>query len=390
VSRVAEALSADSLGSIHLETSTTELGWFRAELFRSIVAPRTFARELAREHFGLAGVLVALIAGMALSISVDALVLATKGMSPAGFVARLVIDAFLLGVRIAIAATVVATVVWGGLRLLRREEITLDQSFTAIAFALSPLVIAPIAAVLVTLDPSLLVLAGVVFGLVAVRALLGILLNVGAILPRPLAAIALVLIVISGWFSMQDQISRVRFTAYAIAPQLAPALAAAPARGKTYQLEGATLAAPNDWEFSVRGVPGEIAHLEIASATLNIVRGRPDPLATLDSLATTLARSERLGFSARRDERSVVLLGGHLTVDDRADGAYEGRHIALRQFTVAEDSAGLALQFRFFDPPDVEAAFAQAAAIAATLRIVGREAQLSTTEISRTAPALMR
>lgn len=357
---------------MHLETSTTELGWFRAELFRSIVSPRAFARELAREHFGLAGVLVALIAGMALSISVDALVLATKGISPAGFVTRLVIDAFLLGVRLDIAATVVATVMWGGLRVLRREEITLDQSFTAIAFALSPLVVAPVAAVLVALDPGLLLIAGALFALLAARALLGIVLNVGAILPAPLAAIALVLVVVSGWFSMLDQVSRVRFTAYAIAPQLAPSLGTAPAQGKSYQLEGATLVAPDEWELSVRGIPGEIAHLETATATLNIVRGRPDPLATLDSLASTLARSERLGLSVRRDDRSVVLLSGHLTVDDRADGMYEGRHIALRQFTVQEDSAGLALQFRFFDPPDVDAAFREAAAIAATLRIPSR------------------
>jgi hypothetical protein len=355
-----------------LETSTTELGWFRAELFRSIVSPRAFARELGREHFGLAGVLVALIAGMALSITVDALVLATKGITPGNFISRLVIDAFLLGVRLDIAATVVATVMWGGLRLLRREEITLDQSFTAIAFALSPLAVAPIAAVLVTLDPGLLIVAGLVFAVVAARALLGIVLNVGAILPRPLAVIALVLVVVSGWISMQDQISRVRFTVYAIAPQLAPPLAATPAQGKTYQLEGATLVAPNDWEFSVRGIGGEIAHLETASATLNIVRGRPDPLATLDSLARTLARSERLGFSARRDDQSVVALSGHLTVDDRADGTYEGRHVALDQITVAQASGGVALQFRFFDPPDVDAALAQAAAIAATLRIAKR------------------
>jgi hypothetical protein len=33
--------------------------------------------------------------------------------------------------------------------------------------------------------------------------------------------------------------------------------------------------------------------------------------------------------------------------------------------------SGTALQFRFFDPPDVDAAFAPAAAIAATWRISG-------------------
>ena len=352
-----------------METSTTELGWFRAELFRSIVSPRAFARELAREHFGLAGVLVALIAGIGLSVTVDALVLATKAFSPSAFVTRLLTDAFFLGVRLDIAATVVATAVWGGLRLLRRDQITLDQSFTAIAFALSPLVLAPIAAVLVTLDQGLLLIAGLVFALVALRALAGVVLNLDALLPRPLAAIALMLVIASGWFTMQDQISRVRFTAYAIAPQLAPPLDAVPAQGRTHQLNGASLVAPSNWEFSVRGIAGEIAHLETASATLNIVRGRADPFATLDSAATTLAQSERLGFSARRDERSVVLVGGHLAVDDRADGTYETRHIALRQFTVQQGAAALALQFRFFDPSDVDAAFAQAAAIAASLRL---------------------
>ena len=89
----------------------------------------------------------------------------------------------------------------------------------------------------------------------------------------------------------------------------------------------------------------------------------------MDSFADTVARGERLGFSASRNDRSVASINGNVAVDDRADGTYEGRHIAIRQFTVALRTGGGALQFRFFDPPDVDTAFAQAAAIAATWQI---------------------
>ena len=43
----------------------------------------------------------------------------------------------------------------------------------------------------------------------------------------------------------------------------------------------------------------------------------------------------------------------------------------IRQFTIALQSRGGALQFRFFDPPDVDAAFAEAASIAATWQLGG-------------------
>src|SRR5213078_233201 len=76
-----------------------ELAWFRGEVLRSIVRPRSFARSLASEHFGLAGVLVVVGAGIALSLTIDALVLATKGISPASFVARLIFESLLLGAR---------------------------------------------------------------------------------------------------------------------------------------------------------------------------------------------------------------------------------------------------------------------------------------------------
>ena len=103
--------------------STGELGWFRAVVLRSIVSPRTFARELGREHFGLAGVLVALVAGMGLSLTIDVFVLAAKGIPPTTFVSRLLVDAFLLGVRLTITAAVLASIVYVVLSLLRRGSV---------------------------------------------------------------------------------------------------------------------------------------------------------------------------------------------------------------------------------------------------------------------------
>src|SRR5947208_15077372 len=92
--------------------SAGELAWFRGEVLRSIVRPRSFARSLASEHFGLAGVLVVVGAGIALSLTIDALVLATKGISPGSFAARLIFESLLLGARLAVSAAVVAAAVF--------------------------------------------------------------------------------------------------------------------------------------------------------------------------------------------------------------------------------------------------------------------------------------
>jgi hypothetical protein len=350
--------------------STGELAWFRGEVLRSLVSPRSFARSLAREHFGLAGVLVVLVSGIALSLTIDVLVLALKGISPGDFVSRLIFEALLLGVRLDVSVAVVAFVLYLGLRATRRD-LSLDQTFNAVAFALSPLVLAPIAAVPALVDDALLIVGGVLLAFIVGRAFAGLVLNLRAILPLPLAALALVLALASGYVVVGDQVSRVRMTAYAIVPQLAPPLSATPAQGESYDLEGITLMVPEEWIFSRRGIPGEVAHFETATATLNVVRSRPEALATMDAFADTIARGERLGFSARRDDRSVERINGLVAVDDRAEGTYEARHIALRQFTIVQRTSGMALQFRFFDPPDVEAAFAQAAAIAASWRISG-------------------
>jgi hypothetical protein len=346
--------------------SAGELAWFRGEVLRSIVRPRSFARSLAREHFGLAGVLVVVGAGIALSLTIDAVVLASKGLSPWTFVSRLIFESLLLGARLAVSVAAIALVVFLGTRLTRRNELTLDQSFNAVAFAFAPLIVGPLVALVAVFVPSLLIPAGAVLLAIGLRALAGLALNLRAMLPLPVAALAFVLALASGAVVLGDQVSRIRMTAYAVAPQLAPPLAATPAQGKRYDLPNSTLIVPEDWAYSVRGVPGEVAHFETSSATLNVVVSRPEDLATMDAFADTVARGERLGFSATRNERSVESINSRVAVDDRGDGTYEGRHIAIRQFTIASGTSGGALQFRFFDPPDVDAAFAQAAAIAAT------------------------
>ncbi|MDP9274217.1 MAG: YIP1 family protein [Chloroflexota bacterium] len=349
--------------------STGELAWFRSEVLRSIVRPRSFARSLAREHFGLAGVLVVVGAGIALSLTIDAVVLAAKGLSPWTFVSRLIFESLLLGARLAVSVAVIAFVVFLGTRVTRQNELTLDQCFNAVAFAFAPLIVAPLVALVAVFAPNLLITVGAVLLVIGLRALAGLGLNLRAMLPLPVAALAFVLALASGAIVLGDQVSRVRMTAYAIAPQLAPPLAATPAQGKRYDLQNASVTVPEEWAYSVRGVPGEVAHFETASATLNVVSSRPEDLATMDSFADAVARGERLGFSATRNERSVERINGSVAVDDRSDGTYEGRHIAIRQFAIALRTSGGALQFRFFDPPDVDAAFAQAAAIAATWQL---------------------
>lgn len=331
--------------------------------------PRSFAGSLASEHFGLAGVVVVLGAGIALSLTIDALVLAVSGISPAGFVARLIFESVLLGARLAVSVAIVAVVVFLGTRATRQADVTLDQSFTAVAFAFAPLIVAPLPALLALFEPNLLIVVGTILVILGLRALAGLVLNLRAILPLPVAALSLVLALASGWIVLGDQVSRVGMTAYAIAPQLASPLNATPAQGKRYDLQGATLTVPEEWAHSVRGVPGEIAHFETAAATLNVVVSRPAVLTTMDTFADQIARGERLGFLARRSERSIERINGLVAVDDRADGTYEARHISIRQFAIVVRTNGMALQFRFFDPPDVDAAFAQAAAIAATWQL---------------------
>src|SRR5258708_630819 len=64
------------------EAYETEWQWFRRAIRDSLLRPSAFASSLAREHYGLAGVLVALLAGFALSVSVDWLGPPSQGPRP--------------------------------------------------------------------------------------------------------------------------------------------------------------------------------------------------------------------------------------------------------------------------------------------------------------------
>src|SRR5256885_11954341 len=99
----------------------------------------------------MAGVLVVVGAGIALSLTIDLLVLAEKGISPGPFVARLIFESLLLGARLAISVSVVAFVVFLGTRLTRQKELTLDQCFNAVAFAFGALIVTPFAALVAAL-----------------------------------------------------------------------------------------------------------------------------------------------------------------------------------------------------------------------------------------------
>lgn len=349
--------------------ATGELAWFRGELLRAVLRPREFARALAREHFGIAGVLVALLAGMALSITVDVFVLVWKGLSPLAFLTRLVLDAFFLGVRLDVSAAAVAFGAHLVLRATRRTDLTVDQTFTAITFALAPLLLTPLAALVVVVLPEALPIAGAFVAVVVVRVLIGLTLNVRAILPLPLAALGLALILGGGYFVLSDQASRVRFTAYAIAPSLAPPLQATPTEGKRYDFDGFSLTLPARWELATRGVPGEAARFETDTDTLIVERAVGAALSTADAYADRVLRTEQRGYDNVRSERTIERVNGAIVVDDRTTASIDGRPVTLRQFTVVSGTRGLALAFRYIQPADPSAAFAEAASIAATWQV---------------------
>ncbi len=353
--------------SVRME-SGGELAWFRAEVLRSILHPFDFARSIAREHYGLAGVLVALAAGVALSIAIDALILTSKAFSPFDFVAQVLIDSVFLGVRLAVTVAIVASAGYWVARLLRRD-LTLDQTFTAFSFGLSPLLVAPIAALLVLLAPELLPIAGAVTLLVVVRAIVGLAINLRALLPSALVIVPFAVMLATSALVMSDQISRVRFAAYAIAPQLVPDFGTTPTTGNVFEAADFTITLPPGWKNVTSGTQGEAARYESDIAELRVARARGVPLSTADAYADSASIAERQGLVNSWRERSVVRINGVIAVDDRYGGVYEGRRVLYRQFTAVPRTQGLALIFHFVEPADEQAALAEAAAIAATWRI---------------------
>jgi len=349
--------------------SSGELAWFRSEVLRSLLHPFDFARSIAREHYGLAGVLVALTAGVALSIAIDAMILTSKAFSPFDFLAQVLIDSVFLGVRLAVTVAIVATVGYWAARLLRGRDLTLDQTFTAFSFALSPLLVAPIAALLVLLAPELLPIAGAVTLLVVLRAIVGLAINLRALLPSPLVIVPFAVMLVTSALVMPDQISRVRFAAYAIAPQLVPDFTATPTTGGVFEAADFTIALPPGWKNVTSGAQGEAARYESDVAELRVARAGGVPLSTADSYADSASIAERQGLVNSWRERSVVRINGIIAIDDRYGGVYEGRRVLYRQFTAVPRTQGLALIFHFVEPADEQAALAEAASIAVTWRI---------------------
>jgi len=349
--------------------STGELAWFRAEVVRSLLHPFDFAPSLAREHYGLAGVLVALCAGVALSITIDAMILTSKAFSLFDFLPQLLIDSVFLGVRLAVTVAIVATAGYWAARLLRGRDLTLDQTFTAFSFALSPLLVAPIAALLVLLAPDVLPIAGAVTLLVVFRAIVGLAINLGALLPAALVVVPFAVMLVTSALVMPDQVSRVTFAAYAIAPQLVPDFTATPMTGSVFEAADFTITLPPGWKNVTSGARGEAARYESEVAELRVARAGGLPLATADAYADSVSIAERQGLVNEWRERSVVRINRIIVVDDRYGGIYEGRHVLYRQFTAVPRTQGLALIFHFVEPADEQAALAEAAAIAATWRI---------------------
>lgn len=355
-----------------------ELAWLRSEVGRSLVHPVDFARSLAREHFGIAGVVVAITAGVTLSVGTDLLVLGSKGLAAYGFVAAILADAFFLGLRLAIAATVVAWLASLVLRVLRRRG-TLDQVYTALSFALAPLLLVPLPLLLLLVAPDLVlnpvyaVAAAVWLLALLARMLLGIALNLLGILPAALAAVAFAVVLASGWLVLSDQVSRLRFVTYAIQPELVPELRAAPAAGERFEQTGFELTVPRGWKNATGGNKGEAARFESANATLVVARASSLALSTADGYATSIGERERQGLEQQWRRRDVVRANGLLMVDDRYGGTIDGRSIVVRQFTTVVGRQGLALVYRAVDPPDPAAALAEAASIAATWHVGGSD-----------------
>ncbi len=358
---------------------TGELAWFRGEIWRSLIRPRDFARDLAREHYGIAGVVIALAAGVGLSVGVDLLVLASKDIAATSFVGRLFTDALLLGTRLAISAAAVAWIASGAVRLMGRRGGTLDQLFTAITFALVPLILVPLPAIVVAVasTPLTIAAAAAIVLVLVVRVVAGMGLNMRAILPPAIALVSFVVVIALGAVVLGDQVSRMRFLTYALAPQLPAPLSTAivadfsvtPATGQRVEMLGYDLTLPAGWKNATSGAPGEAGRFESDTATLVVYRARGAALDTADTYANTVAVPQKDGLTDMWSDRGVERINGIVVVDDRYGGMYGGRHIVIRQFTAVPGAQGLALVYRIVEPADRQAALDEAATIAATWHI---------------------
>ena len=363
------------------ETTETEWRWFRRSVRDSVLRPRSFARSLSGEHFGLAGVLVALLAGMAFSVSDDAALVASKGLGPTQYIGRIVTDAFLVGLRVTIIVAVLAAAVTVVARLVHSGPVSLDRTFTAVAFAMTSFLLAPFLAVLLVVIPQSLGLVAVLAVLLAARILYGLLENLRALVPLAVAVLGTALIVASVPLVFADQVSQVEFAALGYAPQLAPALAA-PALAvptHTFQGEGYEITLPPRWRRVELGLPGQVGRFETDTDVLIVIGIRGSAFLTAAGFADVAGVPWRRGLVENENwlfgdgsSRTIERTGAVLLVDDIFRGSVEGTPELLRQFSAAAGLQGLALQFRFIRPADERAALDESAGIAATWHVLGR------------------
>lgn len=363
------------------ESDETEWLWFRHAIRDSLLRPHRFAASLAREHYGLAGVLVAVVAGMCFSVSVDASLVASKGLDPASYVSRIVTDAALLGIRLAIVAAVMAATVLLVARALRRTELTVDQAFTAVAFAFTPLLLMPILALALVAVPSALAIVALIAAFLVVRILYGLVENLRWLVPLAVALAAVAVVVASVPLILADQMSRMEFVALGYAPQLAQAIVTPPLVGDTYVFrgEGYELTLPARWKRVELGLPDQIGRFETATDVLIVMRIRGNAFLTLDGYAEAAALPWRRGLTQTDgglfdpgSMRAVVRTRDLVLMDDVFRGSVDGRPELLRQFSMASGNQGIALQFRYIDPPDAQRALDESAAIAALWHALGR------------------
>ena len=364
------------------ETPETEWQWFRRAIRESLVSPRRFAASLAREHYGLAGVLVGLVAGISFSIAVDLLLVAGKGLDPLGHVNRIVTDAVLLGLRLSIVAALMAGAVFATSAVLGSRRIGLDQVFTAITFALTPVLVAPALAVLVTFAPGAFAVAAIITVLLVLRLVFGLVENLRHLVPLAVAVAATAVVIGSVPLVLADQVERIRFVGLGYAPELAPLLVAAPMTGPTnvFTGEGYELTLPARWRSAPLGLPGQIGRFETASDVLIVVRISGNAFSTLDGFADNAGVPWRRGlaetggwlFNFGASSRTVVRTRSLVIVDDTFHGSVDETPELLRQFTAAGGTRGIALQFRYIRPDNERAALDESAAIAASWHALGR------------------
>lgn len=355
------------------EAFETEWQWFRRSIGDSLLRPRRFAASLAREHYGLAGVLVAVLAGVALSLSIDGLLLASRGFSVLDFTGRILIDALFLGIRLAIVAAIVSGAVSVVMRLVRHAEISMDQAFTAVTFALTPLILAPLLAGALGILPESLPIVGVLTVLLVARLVYGLFANLRPLASLGLALAAVLIVLASVPLTLPDQVSRIEFTALAYQPTLASQIAASPPAGGTaVRGEGFELTLPARWKEVHLGIAGELARYETDTDVLVVARASGGPFVTPDSYAETAALAWRRGLERTGFDRAIVRSGTLVIVDDTYRGTVDGRPELLRQFTTVVGTQGLALLFRYIEPRDQAAAISESTSIAASWQVRGR------------------